>query len=100
MAIEGIKISLAEVSKSASVIRSLNTNLSQRLEEIKSQINGLSNSWQSDAASTLLENFNKLAPRFEDYAAVVDAYARFLDNTVTAYNSTEQIVLNNASAFK
>ena len=100
MAIEGLKISLVEVSKSASVLRNLNTNLSQRLEEIKAEMNGLTNSWQSDAASTIRENFSKFTPRFEEYAAVVESYAKFLDNTVALYDSAETAIQNNASAFK
>ncbi|SHJ42011.1 WXG100 family type VII secretion target [Clostridium amylolyticum] len=100
MSIEGIKISLGEVSKTAGTIRNLNQSLSARLEEIKKEMNGLSSTWQSDASNTVRNKFNALAPKFEEYKAVVDAYAKFLDLTVTNYNEAETAINNNASAFK
>lgn len=100
MAVEGIKISLGEVSKTASQIRTLNASLSANLEEIKKEMNALSQTWQSDASNTIRANFNTLSPRFEEYRQVVDSYAKFLDNTVTNYNAAETAINNNANAFK
>jgi len=100
MAVDGIKISLGEVSKTAGQIRTLNQNLATTLEEIKKEMNALSATWQSDASNTIRGNFNALAPRFEEYRQVVDSYAKFLDNTVTNYNTAETAINNNASAFK
>lgn len=100
MAIEGIQISLGEVSKTAGTIRTLNSNLSTRLEEIKKQMNDLSATWQSDASETIRTKFNNLQPKFEGYFEVVESYAKFLDNTVTSYDTTETTINNNASAFK
>ncbi|MFA9559950.1 pore-forming ESAT-6 family protein [Evansella sp. AB-rgal1] len=100
MAVEGIKISLGEVSKTASQIRTLNASLSANLEEIKKEMNALSQTWQSDASNTIRGNFNALSPRFEEYRQVVDSYAKFLDNTVTNYNAAETAINNNANAFK
>lgn len=100
MAIEGIQISLTEVSQTAGTIRTLNGSLASRLEDIKTQMNGLASTWQSDASNTIREKFNALQPRFEEYKSVVDAYARFLDNTVTSYDATETAINNNASSFK
>ncbi|MFS0865003.1 pore-forming ESAT-6 family protein [Fredinandcohnia sp. 179-A 10B2 NHS] len=100
MAVDGIKISLGEVSKTAGQIRNLNQNLATTLEDIKKEMNGLSATWNSDASNTIRANFNALAPRFEEYRQVVDSYAKFLDNTVTNYNAAETAINNNASAFK
>ncbi|WP_079506402.1 pore-forming ESAT-6 family protein [Mesobacillus jeotgali] len=100
MAGDGIKISLGEVSKTAGQIRNLNQQLSTRLEEIKKDMNALASSWNSDASNTIRGNFNSLAPRFEEYRQVVDSYAKFLDNTVTNYNTAETAINNNASSFK
>ncbi|MFB9277190.1 pore-forming ESAT-6 family protein [Cohnella cellulosilytica] len=97
---DGINISLGEVSKTANTIRTLNTALSTKLDEIKKEMNGLASTWQSDASNTIRNNFNALAPRFEEYQAVVDSYAKFLDITVTNYDNTETQINNNASAFK
>jgi WXG100 family type VII secretion target len=100
MAIEGIKITLGEVSSTASQIRTLNQNLNSRLEEIKREMNNLSQSWNSDASNSIRGNFNALQPRFEMFREVVDNYSKFLDNTVTNYNATETAINNNANAFK
>jgi WXG100 family type VII secretion target len=100
MAVEGIKVSLGEVSKTAGSIRTINTSLSARLEEIKKEMNALSSTWQSDAANTIRNNFNALAPRFEEYKNIVESYAKFLDITVTSYDQAESAINNNASAFK
>lgn len=100
MTIDGIKISLGEVSKTAGIIRTINKSLSVRLEEIKTEMNKLASSWQSDASDTIRNNFNALAPRFEEYKTIVESYANFLDNTVINYNAAESAINNNASAFK
>lgn len=100
MSVEGIKISLGEVAKTAGTIRTINQNLSTRLEDIKKEMNNLANTWQSDASNTVRENFNALAPRFEEYKNVVDSYAKFLDATVANYDATETAINSNASAFK
>ena len=59
-------------------------------------MNNLSNSWQSDASSTIRDNFNKLAPKFEDYSKIIESYSKFLEKTVGDYDRVE--VANNSSA--
>ena len=100
MSIEGINISLGEVSKTAGTIRTINQALTARLEEIKKEMNALSSTWQSDASNTIRNNFNALAPKFEEYRNVIESYAKFLDVTVTNYNTAETTINNNASSFK
>jgi hypothetical protein len=41
-----------------------------------------------------------MAPKFEEYRQVVDSYAKFLDATVTNFDSAEFQINSNASAFK
>jgi uncharacterized protein YukE len=72
MSVEGINISLAQVSATAQSIRSINESLSARLEEIKREMNQLSSSWQSDASNTITNN----------------------------YDAVETSLVNNANAFK
>lgn len=97
---EGIHISLGEVSKTAGDIRNINKNLTDRLQEIKKQMDDLSQTWQSDASNTIRERFNSLVPKFDNYREIVESYAKFLDNTVANYNAVETQIANNASAFK
>jgi WXG100 family type VII secretion target len=101
MAIEGIKISLGEVSQVANTIRTINQGLNVRLEEIKKEINSLSASWQSDAANTFKTKFNSMLPVFDDYKVTIDSYAKFLDATVVAgYDATETGINNSANSFR
>ncbi|WP_338470828.1 pore-forming ESAT-6 family protein [Niallia sp. XMNu-256] len=100
MAAEGINISLAEVTKTAQTIRTLNQSLSEKLTEIKKEMNNLQQPWQSDASNTIREKFNALAPKFDNYEQVINSYATFLDTTVQRYNEAETAINNNASQFK
>jgi WXG100 family type VII secretion target len=100
MAIEGISISLEEVSQVAGSIRTTNSALDARLNDIKTSMNNLAQTWQSPAADTIRSKFNNLVPTFENYKNIVESYAKFLDNTVTSYQSTESAINNNANSFK
>lgn len=96
---DGIKISLDEVSQTATTIRTLNTSMNNTLENVKSEINGLTATWQSEAGENIVSRFNAMSTVFEDYKKIVDSYAAFLDDTVTTYESTENSINANADAF-
>mgnify|MGYP002537106890 FL=1 len=53
MAIEGISISLEQVLETARNIKSLNTQIVTRLNEIKREMNSLESSWQSESSTTI-----------------------------------------------
>ena len=99
MSVEGINITLEQVANTAKVIKTLNSQLASKLEEIRKEMNALDSTWQSEASTTIRANFNKLAPRFEEYRKIVDSYGTFLESTVDAYTKTEAAINNNASAF-
>ncbi len=96
---DGIQITLGELTSIASNIRQLNANLTTCLEECKNQMNALSADWESESSETIRTNFNNHATHFEEYRAVIDSYAKFLDDTVTAYESAETSINSNASEF-
>lgn len=96
---EGIKISLDEVSSTASTIRTLNTSMTSTLESIKKEMNNLASNWQSDAGETIRARFNTMSTSFEEYRKIVDSYATFLDDTVSTYETTENTINSNADAF-
>lgn len=97
---EGIKISLDEVSGTATTIRTLNNSMTQTLENIKQEMNNLSATWQSDAGETIRARFNTMSSSFEEYRKIVDSYAAFLDDTVSTYETTENTINANADAFQ
>ena len=82
MAIEGISISLEQVLETARNIKSLNTQIVTRLNEIKREMNSLESSWQSESSTTIRANFNKLEAKFENYKNIIYSYGTFLENTV------------------
>ena len=100
MAIDGIQITLGELTQVSGNIRTLNSSLTTCLEEIKAQMNALANDWSSESSETIRSKFNAHAAHFEEYRTVIDSYAKFLDNTVTAYDTAETSINSNANSFK
>lgn len=99
MAIDGINISLDQVRSTASSISSINTDLYNKLQDVKKQMDNLAQTWQSDGSNTIRERFNALQPKFEQYKSVVDSYVTFLNQTSDSYDQTESSINSNASAF-
>lgn len=100
MSVEGIKISLGEVSKTANTIRSLNQSLDVRLSQIQTEVVQLGNTWQSEASTTIISKMKSMSAQFAEYKKTIDNYGKFLDDTVTLYGGTETSINNNANAFK
>lgn len=100
MSIEGISINLEEVRTTAKTIKSLNSKLATRLDEIKKEINSLESTWQSQASNTIRTNFNKLESKFQECKKIIDSYGTFLETTVDSYTSAESSINSNASAFE
>lgn len=97
---DGINISLPEVQQTAAAIRTTNEALAQALDQVKTQMTGTGQTWQSEAANTFRERFNSLTPRFTQYRDIVESYAKFLDSTVAGYEATEANINSAASSFK
>lgn len=100
MSVEGISINLEEVRATAKTIKSLNSKLATRLDEIKKEINSLESTWQSQASNTIRNNFNKLESKFQECKKIIDSYGTFLETTVDSYTSAESSINSNASAFE
>ena len=100
MSIEGISINLEEVRATAKTIKSLNSKLATRLDEIKKEINSLESTWQSQASNTIRNNFNKLESKFQECKKIIDSYGTFLETTVDSYTRAESSINSNASAFE
>lgn len=97
---EGIKITLAEVTRTASEVRRHNAQLENELMEMKRIMNDLSATWQSPAAETIRARFNGMVPIFENYRDIIESYAKFLDATVTSYETTENTINQSAASFQ
>ena len=95
-----INISMNEVSDTAGKIRSLNQMMYEELNEMKREINSLNGSWISDASEEIRNRFNQFSLRFDNQKEVIDSYAKFLDMTVSSYETLEAAVQNNASTMQ
>lgn len=97
---DSIKISTQVLVDTAGKVRSINDALDQKLADINKNMNDLEATWKSDAATDIRAAMNALKPRFEEYKAVVESYAKFLVNTAQSYESTESSIQSNANQFK
>ena len=95
-----LKISLPEVSATASQIRNYNSNLDETLSYVNKLMNQLNSVWLSDGEETLLARFQKFAQKFINESEIIEDYARFLDETVSSYDTLESTIVANASNFE
>lgn len=94
-----IMISLSEVSNTAESIRKHNSELDDTLNYVSKIMNELNSVWQSDGEETLLTRFRHFSQKFLSEYEVIETYARFLDDTVSSYDSLESTIVANASNF-
>lgn len=93
-----IKITFAEVRTKTQQIRTHNEKLSDTLQQIKSIINALESEWTSDTSDTIRAKITGMQPKFDSYKEVIESYAKFLDNTVEQYETTEGTLQSNAAS--
>ena len=97
---DSITISTQVLIDTASKVRSINGELDNKLADINKNMNDLESTWDSEGGRDIRGAMNALKPRFEEYKAVVEAYAKFLVNTAQSYEATESAIVSNASQFK
>ncbi|MBQ1468915.1 MAG: pore-forming ESAT-6 family protein [Solobacterium sp.] len=95
-----LKISLAEVSECASRIRILNQTMYELLMNMKKEMDNTNISWISEAGETIRSRFNQFAARFDQQKEIIDTYAKFLDMTVSSYDTLETTINSNASGMQ
>lgn len=96
---EELKISLQDISESASQIRLLNNKLDETLSQVNRLMNELNNVWLSTGEERLLQAFQNFSNKFISESEIIENYARFLDDTVSSYDSLESTIVANASNF-
>ena len=94
-----IRITLPEVAQTAAQIRNYNSALDNILSYVSKIMNELNSIWLSDGEEMLLSRFRRFSNKFIDESEVIESYARFLDSTVTDYDSLESTIVANASNF-
>ena len=96
---DNIKISLAEVINCSQAIRTLNQKMYDLLVTMKKDMNDLNGSWISESGETIRQKFNQFANKFDIQKENIDSYSKFLDLTVSSYDSLETTINANASSF-
>lgn len=94
-----IKITLPEVSNMAASLRNHNKKLDDTLSYVSRTMLELNSSWRSLGADRILANFNKFSRVFIDESQAIEEYAKFLDFTVSTYDSIESTISSNAEGF-
>lgn len=95
-----IQISLQEVQDTANQLRSLNMLMDEELNAMKSEMNRLDSSWISDGSLEIRNKFNLFSSRFEKQKETINQYAKFLDLTVSSYDTLETTITSNASGMQ
>ena len=96
---DNIRITLPEVADTAAQIRNYNNTLDNILSYVSKIMNDLNSIWLSDGEEMMLSRFHRFANKFIDESEVIESYAKFLDSTVTDYDSLESTIVANASNF-
>ncbi len=95
-----IRISLNEVSDTAARLRSLNQLMYDALSDMKNEMNALNGTWLSDGSEEIRSRFSQFSARFDHHREVIESYARFLDLTVSSYDTLESTITGNASSMQ
>ncbi|MCR1840074.1 pore-forming ESAT-6 family protein [Murimonas intestini] len=95
-----LTITTDELRTASKNVTDLNGQLSERLEDIRRKLNSLKNTWESEGADEVMQQFNNLNPKFDQYKRIVDSYADFLMKTAEQYEVTESTVKKNAGTLE
>ena len=95
-----INISLAEVADTAARLRTLGSSMYDELCSMKKEMDSLSSTWISEGSQEIRSRFGMFANRFDRQKTVIDEYARFLELTVSSYDTLESTISSNASGMQ
>ncbi len=94
---DSITITLEDLTAAANAIKGVNNDMQATVKEINSVINAVAESWQSEASTTFNQKFTSFMRVFEDCKLAIDNYAKFLDDTVSAYEAADTAINNAAN---
>ena len=97
---DAISVSTAVLVETAGKLTKTNQEMDNSLRDINKTMNDLESTWKSDAASDIRANMDALKPRFEEYKQIISSYAKFLLDSASQYDNTEQAIQTNANRFK
>ena len=92
-----MQVNSAELASAANNLRKNVSDMQQILDDSTSTINGTAASWESAAAENLRARYTSLAAKFSDFYDAITKYAKFLDNTATAYENADKKIEERAN---
>lgn len=97
-AINGVKVSIPEMTSAKSTLETDNENLITELNKVKASMDVLKGTevWSSEAATAIQAKFDNLYPKFNEIHKVVEDYTIFLGKTISNYDTTESTVASRA----
>ncbi|MBP0984872.1 MAG: hypothetical protein J6A19_14215 [Oscillospiraceae bacterium] len=100
MANVNLSIDYGAVKECAISMQTVNTNLNNKLEEIRNAMKTVNSEGEdvyiSTDAAACKERFEKMAnQRFSEFKQVIDEYVKFLNDAVTEYTATSRDVQTN-----
>ena len=95
-----IQVQTQVLLDTAEKMKSINSNMTEKLEEMTREINNLEAEWKGDASSEIRAAINALKPKVEEYRNVVDSYAKHLITTAQNWEQSETTIQSKAETFK
>ena len=86
---QGLTITTSVLRDSSSTIKREVEELKSALDTAKRIIMQTEESFRGTAADEIRNNFNSLSTKFNDFYQAITDYAKFLENTATAYDQAE-----------
>ena len=91
-----MQVNSAELARAAESLRNGVDKMGRILDDATKTINNTTSSWESAAAENLRSRYTSLSGKFHDFYDAINKYAKFLDNTASAYESAEKKITNKA----
>ena len=91
-----MQVNSAELASAAESLRKNVNDMNQILNDATSTINQTTSSWESAAAENLRSRYTALSGKFADFYDAINKYAKFLDNTASAYESADKKITSKA----
>lgn len=79
------------LSASSNKMKSILDETNQKMQKVNTE-----DTWKSNAAEELYAKFKSLASKFENFYNAIEAYSRFLRDTVDTYKTADTIIANKA----
>ena len=94
-----IKVDTSAIRDKAQSFRTIESNITGYLQDMKAEIDSLKSVWEGESAETTVSKFTALEQKYEEeIKSTIDQYATYLDNAADSYDQTENSVTEGAQS--